>query len=231
MTYGIILLGGDSLRTSTSLPKQFFVINGKEVFLYSFELFLKNPNINKIILVSNQDYVDYVKIKVSTYKTEKEIDVIKGGFNRQESSFLALNYIKMHESDTKNLRVIIHDSARPLLTTKVLNDIVSSLDKMDAVTTYYPIYDSLCTSNDMKTIDGYRARTETFSIQTPQGFKFDLIYKAHLSAINKKITNINDDSVLVKKINHSVGLVLGDPMNFKITTFEDLYIVKKIIEG
>ncbi len=231
MNYGIILLGGDSLRTSTSLPKQYFVIKGKEVFLYSFEVFLKNPNISKILLVTNEEYIDFVKIKLLNYKTTKEINVIKGGFNRQESTFLALNYIKEHESDVSLINVIIHDAARPLLTTKVLDSVIEELKTKEAITTYYPIYDSICTSKDLKVIDGYRTRTETFSIQTPQAFRFDLIFNAHLSAINEKWPNINDDSVLVKKNGHEVNLVLGDRLNFKITTIDDLFMVKRIIEG
>ncbi len=231
MNYGIILLGGDSLRTSTSLPKQYFVIKGKEVFLYSFEIFLKNPNISKILLVTNEEYIDFVKIKLLNYKTTKEINVIKGGFNRQESTFLALNYIKEHESDVSLINVIVHDAARPLLTTKVLDSVIEELKTKEAITTYYPIYDSICTSKDLKVIDGYRTRTETFSIQTPQAFRFDLIFNAHLSAINEKWPNINDDSVLVKKNGHEVNLVLGDRLNFKITTIDDLFMVKRIIEG
>ena len=231
MNYGVILLGGDSLRTSTSLPKQYFVIADKEVFLYSFEIFFKNPSISKILLVTNEEYLDFVKTKILNYKTTKEINVVKGGFNRQDSSFLALDYIKKHEEDTSFINVIIHDAARPLLTTKVLDSVIDKLKTCEAVTTYYPIYDSICTSKDLKTIDGYRTRTETFSIQTPQGFNFNLLYGAHLSAINEKWPNINDDSVLVKKSGHEVNLVLGDRLNFKITTIDDLFMIKRIIEG
>ena len=231
MNYGVILLGGDSLRTSTSLPKQYFVIADKEVFLYSFEIFLKNPGISKILLVTNEEYLDFVKNKILAYKTTKEINVINGGFNRQDSSFLALDYIKKHEEDTSLINVIIHDAARPLLTTKVLDSVINKLKTSEAVTTYYPIFDSICTSKDLKIIDGYRTRTETFSIQTPQGFNFNLLYDSHLSAINEKWPNINDDSVLVKKNGHDVNLVLGDRLNFKITTIDDLFMVKRIIEG
>ena len=106
MNYGIILLGGDSLRTSTSLPKQYIIIGDKEVFLYSFERFLNNKKIDKILLVSNADYVDFVKLKTLTYKTNKEIVVIKGGITRQDSSFLALNYIKEHVKPFSSLLIV-----------------------------------------------------------------------------------------------------------------------------
>lgn len=231
MIYGIILLGGDSLRTSTSLPKQFIVVGEKEVFLYPFELFLKNSNINKILLVVNREYIDFVKIKLYKYKTTKEINVIEGGTTRQDSSFLALRYIKNTEKDIDNIDVVIHDAARPLLTTKVLNNVLLALKNNEAVSVYLPINDSLLSSNDQEFIDGYPSRKTIYAIQTPQAFRFNLIYKAHEEAINKKYENITDDSVLVNKLGKTVKMVLGDSFNFKITTYDDLMILRKIIEG
>jgi 2-C-methyl-D-erythritol 4-phosphate cytidylyltransferase len=231
MNYGIILLGGDSLRTSTSLPKQYIVIGDKEVFLYPFELFLKNPNINKILLVVSREYVDFVEIKISQYKTDKEISVIEGGTTRQDSSFLALRFIKNNEQDLDNINIIIHDAARPLLTTKVLNNVINALTNNGAVTTYFPISDSLLSSQDQEYVDDYPSRKTIYAIQTPQAFRFNLIYQAHEEALNKKYENITDDSMLVKKLNKPVKMVLGDSFNFKITTYDDLMMLRKIIEG
>jgi D-ribitol-5-phosphate cytidylyltransferase len=231
MNYGIILLGGDSLRTSTSLPKQYIVIGDKEVFLYPFELFLKNPNINKILLVVSREYVDFVEIKISQYKTDKEISVIEGGTTRQDSSFLALRFIKNNEQDLNNINIIIHDAARPLLTTKVLNNVINALTNNGAVTTYFPISDSLLSSQDQEYVDDYPSRKTIYAIQTPQAFRFNLIYQAHEEALNKKYENITDDSMLVKKLNKPVKMVLGDSFNFKITTYDDLMMLRKIIEG
>lgn len=231
MNYGIILLGGDSLRTSTSLPKQYIVIGDKEVFLYPFELFLKNPNINKILLVVSREYADFVKIKISQYKTDKEISVIEGGTTREDSSFLALRFIKNNEQDLDNINIIIHDAARPLLTTKVLNNVINALTNNEAVTTYFPISDSLLSSQDQEYVDDYPSRKTIYAIQTPQAFRFNLIYEAHEEALNKKYENITDDSMLVKKLNKPVKMVLGDSFNFKITTYDDLMMLRKIIEG
>jgi len=231
MIYGVILLGGDSLRTSTSLPKQYIVIGQKEVFLYPFELFLKNSQIDKIILVTNKDYVDFVRLKLVNYKTKKEIFVVEGGTSRQDSSYLALRFIKDNEKDTKDINVIIHDAARPLLTTKVLNAVINELKNSDAITTFIPSYDSLLISHNGETVDEYKPRNSLYRIQTPQAFNFDLVLQAHEEALLKKYNDITDDSILVKKMNHSIKMVMGDPFNFKITTFDDLMLLRKIIEG
>ena len=231
MNYGVILLGGDSLRTSTSLPKQYIVIGQKEVFLYPFELFLKNSQIDKIILVTNKDYVDFVRLRLVNYKIKKEIFVVEGGTSRQDSSYLALRFIKDNEKDTKDINVIIHDAARPLLTTKVLNAVINELKNSEAITTFIPSYDSLLISQNGETVDEYKPRNSLYRIQTPQAFKFDLVLQAHEEALLKKYNDITDDSVLVKRMNHSIKMVMGDPFNFKITTFDDLILLRKIIEG
>jgi len=231
MNYGVILLGGDSLRTSTSLPKQYIVIGQKEVFLYPFELFLKNSQIDKIILVTNKDYVDFVRLRLVNYKAKKEIFIVEGGTSRQDSSYLALRFIKDNEKDTKDINVIIHDAARPLLTTKILNAVINELKNSDAITTFIPSFDSLLVSQNGETVDEYRPRNSLYRIQTPQAFKFDLILQAHEEALLKKYNDITDDSILVKKMNHSIKMVMGDPFNFKITTFDDLILLRKIIEG
>lgn len=224
-------MGGDSLRTSTSLPKQYITIANKEVFLYSFEIFLKNEKIDKIILVSNQEYVDFVRLKISKYQTKKEIFVISGGSCRQDSSFLALDFIKKHESDTSSINVIIHDSARPLLTTKVLDGVLEALVQYKAVTAYLPINDSICEMEKDENIKKYLSRNETKLIQTPQGFNFDILYKAHECAIDNKVTNASDDTILVSNIGYKIHLSLGDAFNFKITNYDDLIILERLIKG
>ncbi|MGP1413618.1 MAG: IspD/TarI family cytidylyltransferase [Bacillales bacterium] len=229
MNYGIILLGGDSTRTLTPIPKQFIPINNKEIFLYSFELFLKNKNINKIILVCSFLYKNFVEEKIKEYSLNKEVNVIVGGISRQDSSFLALNYIKNNSVITENINVIIHDAARPLLTSKILNNICDMLKEYKAISTYIPIYDSICSSKDENKIFSYKNRNETFLLQTPQAFNFDLIYKAHLNAIDNKLENINDDSLLVNKYGEEIYLNKGNLYNFKITTEEDLAILFSLV--
>lgn len=228
MNYGIILLGGNSLRTFSSIPKQYILVKNKEIYIYSFEIFLKNPKIDKIILVASKVYVDIVKLKIKELDINKPVYVIAGGETRQESSFSALNFINKNEPNTKEINVFIHDSARPLLTTKVLNRCIESMKNNIASTTFLPVSEAVC-SFYSSNIVSYIDRNKTAIIQTPQSFHFETIYEAHTNAINNGVINANDDAILVRENNIDVSLVLGDKFNFKITNMDDLMIFRKIM--
>ena len=82
-------------------------------------------------------------------------------------------------------------------------------------------------SYDKKKIDALASRDILFSSQTPQTFKFDVIYKSHLSSYSKEAT---DDCSLVLSNGHDVHLVNGSKLNFKVTTKEDLKLLKALIK-
>ena len=82
-------------------------------------------------------------------------------------------------------------------------------------------------SYDKKKIDALASRDQLFSSQTPQTFKFDVIYKSHLSSYSKEAT---DDCSLVLSNGHDVHLVTGSKLNFKVTTKEDLKLLKALIK-
>ena len=65
MNFAILLLGGNGNRLKSELPKQFIKINEKEVFLYSYEIFLNHPDVDKIILVTLKEFIPFVKEKVN----------------------------------------------------------------------------------------------------------------------------------------------------------------------
>ncbi|MFA6755691.1 MAG: 2-C-methyl-D-erythritol 4-phosphate cytidylyltransferase [Bacilli bacterium] len=228
MNIAILLMGGSSLRTQTSIPKQYIKVANKEVFLYSFEIINKNPSIDEIYVVLNEEHKDYTKVKINEYKSIKKIFYVKPGSTRQESVFNALELIKKNNIDTSKANVIIHDSSRPMLTTKLLNDAILSLEKSPANTASIPISDSICTTFENSKIDKYLDRNKVFIIQTPQSFSFNILFEAHKKAILEHIS-FTDDASMVKYLGYDVNLFPGDKLNFKITTYDDLMLFKRLI--
>ena len=76
MNIGIILLGGSSKRLNLSTPKQFLQINNKELFEYSLETFIKNKNIERIVLVTGRNYYEHVFDIVNNKYNYKTVDII-----------------------------------------------------------------------------------------------------------------------------------------------------------
>ena len=220
MNVAIILAAGNGTRLSNNIKKQFIKIHDKQLFLFSFDSFCSS-NIDKILIVSSKEDINYVRSLVSS--NEKFLDVIAGGETRQQSVENALDYLKgiLAEDDV----ILIHDAARPLIKFPLINEVINKTIEYDCCSLILPIKDtiiSLSNNNYESTLE----RDKLASVQTPQGFKFKIIYEAHLKAMHSSAT---DDAQLVKSLGFNIHLIKGDEQNFKITTNEDLNYFEYIL--
>ena len=220
MNVAIILAAGNGTRLSNNIKKQFIKIHDKQLFLFSFDSFCSS-NIDKILIVSSKEGINYVRSLVSS--NEKFLDVIAGGETRQQSVKNALDYLKGILADDDV--ILIHDAARPLIKFPLINEVLNKTIKYDCCSLILPIKDtiiSLSNNNYESTLE----RDKLASVQTPQGFKFKIIYEAHQKAIHSSAT---DDAQLVKSLGLNIHLIKGDEQNFKITTNEDLNYFEYIL--
>ena len=220
MNVAIILAAGNGTRLSNNIKKQFIKIHDKQLFLFSFDSFCSS-NIDKILIVSSKEDINYVRSLVSS--NEKFLDVIAGGETRQQSVKNALDYLKGILADDDV--ILIHDAARPLIKFPLINEVINKTIEYDCCSLILPIKDtiiSLSNNNYESTLE----RDKLASVQTPQGFKFKIIYEAHLRAIHSSAT---DDAQLVKSLGLNIHLIKGDEQNFKITTNEDLNYFEYIL--
>ena len=200
--------------------KQFIKVHDKQLFLFSFDSFCSS-NIDKILIVSSKEDINYVRSLVSS--NEKFLDVIAGGETRQQSVKNALDYLKGILADDDV--ILIHDAARPLIKVPLINEVLNKTIEYDCCSLILPIKDtiiSLSNNNYESTLE----RDKLASVQTPQGFKFKIIYEAHLKAMHSSAT---DDAQLVKSLGFNIHLIKGDEQNFKITTNEDLNYFEYIL--
>ena len=220
MNVAIILAAGNGTRLSNNIKKQFIKIHDKQLFLFSFGSFCSS-NIDKILIVSSKEDINYVRSLVSS--NEKFLDVIAGGETRQQSVKNALDYLKGILADDDV--ILIHDAARPLIKFPLINEVINKTIEYDCCSLILPIKDtiiSLSKNNYESTLE----RDKLASVQTPQGFKFKIIYEAHLKAMHSSAT---DDAQLVKSLGLNIHLIKGDEQNFKITTNEDLNYFEYIL--
>ena len=221
MKVAFFLLAGHGQRLSSDIKKQFIQINDKDLFLYALKSF-EQSEIDKILIVTSKEDIDYVKEKISTHS--KILDVIKGGETRKQSVYNALIYLstKVNSDDI----ILIHDAARPLVSVALINDVIKTTVNKDCCSVVLPLKDTIIETNEgqySKTLN----RENLYSVQTPQGFRYDIIYKAHLKALN---VDASDDAQLVKNLGYDVTLVKGEQNNFKVTTKEDLDYLKFLLK-
>ena len=217
MSFSLILLAaGSSKRLSSKIPKPFIKIANKTLLEYSLIKFGKIRQIKKIIIVTNKKHSKFFK----NIKFNNCVKIV-GGKTRQESTYKALKHIKKNKIKCTN--VLIHDSARPNFSVKLIERIINA-SKRNAVIPKVPIHDALKESIDKKILLNL-PRENFFSTQTPQSFNFNEILDLH--SRNKTLYK-DDDLSLVQSLK-KVKFVNGEKNNFKITDQEDLSMLKNFI--
>ncbi len=228
MNIAIILAAGSGSRMNNIVPKQFINVNNKPLMIYPLETFSKCDLIDQIIVVTSKDYILKVNDYIKEFNINKVSKVIEGGSTRQKSVFNALTYLKQNNVNGDD-NILIHDSARVLVSNEIIINNIKALEKFNAVDSVIPMTDSCIKSLDGIKITSLLKRSELYLSQTPQSFKFDTIYKAHENIKNLKDFEITDDCSLVLKLNEEVYLTEGSKLNFKVTTNEDLLLLKAIL--
>ncbi len=206
----IIPAGGTSSRFGKS-NKLLEKIGEKEVIKYTVEAFEKS-NIDEIIICANISIIEDLQRILSDCK---KVRIIEGGASRQESVF---NGIKACECDY----VLIHDAARPMITTDLINTAIDEVVFKNALTVATKTIDTIKEVVDgkiVKTID----RSKLYNTQTPQAFKYNLIKDAHEKLSGQ---NFTDDAGMLEALGQTVYILNGSYKNIKITTQNDIDIAK-----
>ena len=227
MNIALILAAGSGTRMNNELPKQFVVVNNKPLFLYSVETFQNNPDIDMIVIATNESYISRVKELTMDYS--KVEAVIAGGETRQASVYNGLKQIE-RLINSENDSILIHDSARPLVSDRIIFENVRACIKFGAVDTVIQASDTIINSKNSETINEILDRKEIYQTQTPQSFRFSIIKEAHERALLDKVPDVTDDCKLVMHFGVDVHFVQGDKMNFKVTTPEDLEMFKALVK-
>ena len=209
----VLLAAGKSLRLNSNIPKPYIKLNNKTLIEHTINTFNKLKIKKTIVLVYNEKH----KNLLEKIKLNKEIIKIKGGKNRQVSTFNALKKI----SKLNCKKVLIHDVARPNLSLNLINRVIKKTKKNHAVIPVIKPYDAAKRISKNIVFKNIERNSLRFS-QTPQGFTFEKIYLKHKQNLNK---NIDDDSTLFTENHEKVITVHGEKTNFKITDKEDLGIL------
>ena len=215
----IILVAGNSTRFGQNRNKNFELINGKSILSYSINAFNRNEYIDNIIVVIKQDDKETVEQILSQEKLVKKIDIVLGGNSRQESVY---NAIKNSKSDI----VIIHDGARPAIKQEYINNSIEEISNFKGVTIGVKSKDTIKITDDNGIVLNTTKRSNTWIIQTPQCFDREILLNLHEKY---KETEVTDDCMLLEKGGYKIKIIEGDYTNIKVTTYEDINIIRQFL--
>ncbi len=215
MNSAIILAAGKARRFNSSIPKQFMTIDGRQVLSFSVKTFSDHPGIDEIIITAGEK--DIVQVRADY----PECKVVPGGETRQESTIRG-----MEACSSGSRNVLVHDSARPFVTQRIITCCLDMLEKHDGAAPIRPVQDSIIKETEGRA--GYMDRSTIKVVQTPQAFRSEVLKAAHDSGFES-----TDQVGLVYLHNPDadIGFFEGDSFNFKITTRMDLYFAEQLMRN
>lgn len=214
-----ILGGGIGLRFGEKQPKQFEKIKGKSILEHSVAAFENHPQVDEIVVVMHEDYIEFSKKLLNGFLKVK--GVISGGKTRSMSSFAGISFFESYPDETK---ILIHDAARPFVSQTIITNVIKSLDRHNSVNVATAVSDTVILVDDSGKIKEIPKRNLLKLVQTPQGFKLGTIKKAYKLALENPDFTATDDCGIVFNYlkNEQIFIVEGEKENIKITTKSDL---------
>lgn len=214
----ILLAAGSSRRLG--FDKILTPLAGRPAFRHAFDILASCEEIGEIIIVTRQDLVENFQQQLETHTTDNSVKVVQGGKERQDSVYAGLQ-----AADESFRMVLIHDAARPLITSGLVNEVLQVARKTGAAICGRPCADTLKRTQDQQTILDTPNRSEFWQVETPQIFEREGILNAYREVIESG-TAITDDASAFEHVGGNVSLVESKMMNLKITKQSDWEVLQ-----
>lgn len=220
----VVPAAGRGQRLKAEVEKPYIILKRKPIIVHTLQQLSSSPLIREIILAVNKKYVPTAFGLIRKFKIKKVKTVVAGGKTRGQSVYNGLRQVS-NRSDL----VLIHDGVRPLISRKLIREVILGAKKFKAAISAVPSLATLKEADLGLMVKKTLPRHKVWEVQTPQAFKKSLILKAYAQA-GKKIEKATDDSFLVEQLGYVVKIIPGDYSNIKITTSEDLILAENILK-
>ena len=224
-TAAIITAAGAGVRMGGDQAKQFVDLGGRPVLAVTVERFQVCPDIEGIILVVPPGREEYCRDEiVKKYHLAKVEKVVAGGERRQDSVRRGLE-----ATEGRYPLVLIHDGARPLVSSDLIRRIVKAMNQYRAVIPALTATETIKEADQAGVVMKTHDRRTLWLVQTPQAFRFEDILEAHRRAQKEHWEDMTDDALLMERMGVPVNIIEGSEENIKITTPRDLELARFLI--
>lgn len=230
MNIAIIFAGGSGRRMGAGMPKQFLEINGKPIIIHTLDNFQNSPLIDKIYISCKKEYIRKLQNMLEYYRITKAAGVVEGGETGQGSIYNGL--VCALKDNPEDSIVLIHDGVRPLISEEVIEENIESVEKYGTAVTCTPFFETPVISVSGEVVEDMPVRNYMFTAQAPQSFRLGELVKAHeeVRKTNPGYENIADSCYLYRSLGKEVHIVEGNRGNIKVTTPEDFYLLRALLQ-
>ncbi len=233
MVFGVILAGGIGSRMgNVEKPKQYLTVGNKPIIIHTIEKFYANSRFEKLIVLCPNQWLNHTKNLIKkNFKNTDRIVVIEGGNTRNETIMNSIRYIEKEYGLEDDTVIVTHDSVRPFLTHRIIEENIDYALEYGACDTVIAASDTIVESKNHKIISNIPDRSIMYQGQTPQSFKAKKL-KALYESLTPEEKEILTDACKIFVIKgEDVHLVEGEVFNIKITYPYDLRVAETLIKG
>jgi 2-C-methyl-D-erythritol 4-phosphate cytidylyltransferase len=226
-TAAILVAGGlgERLKTESALPKQYLLLQGRPVYVWSLKTLIEHPDISQVVLVARSEMRQIIQDEIASWiHSDTPIMLAEAGATRQASVYAGLEVLCAQSN--RPTHVLVHDAARPFLEREQIDRFLSVLHEEGACAVAMKVSDTI-KRTDGDVITETLSRPGLYAMQTPQGASFDLFLEAHRQAKAEGF-DATDDVALLERRQISVKIVEGSARNMKITNREDMLIAEAL---
>lgn len=232
LIYAEILAGGKGTRMgNVNMPKQFLPLNNKPILIHTVEKFILHQEFEKILVICPKEWINHTKNIMDKYiGTNEKIVIVEGGADRNESIMSGIRYIEETYGLSDDDYIVTHDSVRPFITYRIIQENIEEVKKYKAVDTVIQAIDTIIESQDGETISHIPYRNHMYQGQTPQSFHIHSLVHYYQQLSEEQKNELSDACKIFTLFGEKVKIVDGELFNIKITTPYDLKIAQAIIQ-
>ncbi|MDO5408854.1 MAG: IspD/TarI family cytidylyltransferase [Lachnospiraceae bacterium] len=225
MISAMLFAGGVGSRMkSAEIPKQFLEVDGKPIIIRTMAHFANHSRVDKIVVACKEDWIDTLWELVEKFQIKKVEDIVPGGASGFDS--IHNGVMRVAEYSKPEDLILICDGVRPMLSEELIDNCIDATLKYETAVPVTPSIDSLLYSEDGENCEKSYKRSSMYITQAPQGYTMKKILWAHDEAYKRNILNPVSSSELLIELGESVHLFLGERDNIKVTTPEDLQMLR-----
>lgn len=229
MNIALLIAGGSGNRMGQDIPKQFMHVDNCPIIVHTMKCFQNHPDIHGIAVVCLKGWETVLQSYANQFMIDKLKWIFPGGETGMESIHNGIYGLKEAGCEDEDL-VLIHDSVRPLLSQDIISSNIAICKAYGYAVTGIQCREAILESEDGFSTDTSIPRDKLIRTQTPQTFRLKNIIAAHEEAKEKGITNSVASCTLIAELGgKTMHIVPGSEKNIKVTTVEDLEMIKALM--
>ena len=223
MVTAVFPAAGSGKRMQAGMNKVFLELAGRPILVHTLLQFSRSQKVDYLVVVVAKEEVSYIQKMLKLVPGLKPLTVVAGGSERQYSIY---NGLKAAPEETDIF--LVHDAARPLVSLATIEGVVDGAVEIGGAIAAVPEKNTIKVVSEDGLVQSTPPRAALWEVQTPQGFRKDILLRANVEAEAEGFLG-TDDSSLVERLGVPVKVVRSDYRNIKVTTPEDLVIAEALL--